>query len=202
MMFVRMLSGTLALFLLSGCTGMKIENFEDTLPKLVLEEYFAGEVRASGMFEDRFGMIRRQFTVDIKGTWDGNQLILDEYFLYSDGEKDRRVWTIEKTSDGSYIGRADDIVGEAHGEARGNALNWRYDMNLKVGDGTWRVHFDDWMFLQPSGILLNRARVTKLGVELGTVTLAFVKAGKTVVRSEQGINSWPIVAAERQAANQ
>jgi hypothetical protein len=31
------------------------------------------------------------------------------------------------------------------------------------------------MFLQPSGVLLNRSKVTKLGVEIGTVTLAFTK---------------------------
>jgi len=36
-----------------------------------------------------------------------------------------------------------------------------------------RVHFNDWMFLQPTGVLLNRARVTKFGVEIGTVTLSF-----------------------------
>jgi len=37
------------------------------------------------------------------------------------------------------------------------------------------VRFDDWMYLQSDGVLLNRAKVTKFGVELGTVTLAFSK---------------------------
>ncbi len=46
-------------------------------------------------------------------------------------------------------------------------------MNLKVGDGTWEVKFDDWMFLQPDGVLLNRATVSKFGLELGVVTLSF-----------------------------
>ncbi len=201
MIITRLFVGALSFLILSGCTGMNIEDYKHSGPTFVLEEYFAGEVRASGIFEDRFGVIRRQFTVDITGTWDGRELVLDEHFRYSDGEKDRRVWTIEKTGDGSYAGRADDVIGIARGEARGNALNWRYDLNLKVGEGTWRVHFNDWMFLQPSGILLNRARVTKLGVEIGTITLAFIKAGKSLARTSQEIIAWPTVAAERQAAN-
>ena len=100
------------------------------------------------------------------------------------------------------MGRADDVIGLAQGEVRGNALNWRYDMNLKVGESLWRVHFDDWMFLQSSGILLNRARISKLGIEIGTVTLAFMRAGKTLVQAGQNITAWPTVDVERRAANQ
>jgi hypothetical protein len=37
------------------------------------------------------------------------------------------------------------------------------------------VHFDDWMYLQPDGLLLNRAYVTKWGFAVGSVTLAFRK---------------------------
>ena len=40
---------------------MKIEDFENTEPKFVLEEYFLGKTKAWGMFEDRFGRIQRQF---------------------------------------------------------------------------------------------------------------------------------------------
>jgi hypothetical protein len=174
-MMVRVSAALVAVVFLAGCAGMKPEDFKDATPRLVLEEYFDGETRAWGLFEDRFGKVRRQFVVDISGTWDGRRLVLDERFAYSDGERDRRVWTIEKTGERTYEGRADDVVGIARGESSGNALNWRYDMDLKVGDGSWRVHFDDWMFLQPSGVLLNRARVTKLGIEIGTVTLSFMK---------------------------
>ena len=71
------------------------------------------------------------------------------------------------------MGTAGDIIGTAQGRTFGNALNWIYDMNLKVGDSTWKVKFDDWMFLQPGGVLLNRATVSKLGFELGTITLSF-----------------------------
>ena len=162
---------------------MDPKQFKDAEPRLELEDYFAGETRASGIFEDRFGRLRRQFTVDITGTLDGDMLVLDERFEYSDGETDRRVWTIRKIGRHTYEGRADDVIGVARGEAYGNALNWRYDIDLKVGDGALRVHFNDWMFLQPSGVLLNRARVSKFGIEIGQVTLAFTKPAGLAARS-------------------
>jgi hypothetical protein len=154
---------------------MQPKDFAETTPRLVIEEYFAGETRAWGIFEDRFGDLRRQFVVDITGSWDGRQLVLDENFRYSDGETDERIWRITKLDEHRYEGRADAVVGTASGVAYGNALNWRYDLDLKVGDGTWRVHFDDWMFLQPDGVLINRARVRKWGIEIGEVTIVFSK---------------------------
>jgi len=174
-MMLRLGSILIALLLLGGCSRMKPIDFKDGEPKLTLEDYFRGTTRAWGLFEDRFGRIRRQFVVDIAGRHDGDVLVLDERFRYSDGETDRRVWRIRKTGDNSYEGRADDVVGVASGEAYGNVLNWRYDMDLKVGDGTLRVHFNDWMFLQPSGVLLNRAKVSKFGINIGEVTLVFIK---------------------------
>lgn len=154
---------------------MQISDFSRAEPKFVLEKYFAGKTRAWGIFEDRFGNVRRQFTVNITGIAAGDTLTLDEQFKYADGEQDRRVWKITKLSPNSYEGRADDIVGVAMGETRGNALNWRYTMDLKIGESTLRVQFDDWMFLQPDGVLINRARVSKLGFEIGQVTLTFQK---------------------------
>ncbi|MEK9754444.1 MAG: DUF3833 domain-containing protein [Rhodospirillaceae bacterium] len=188
---------------LSGCMPMKAIDFKDQEPRFVLETFFEGETRAWGIFEDRFGNLRRQFTVDITGTWDGKRLRLDEQFLYSDGERETRVWEIEKIGEHEYRGRADDVVGWAVGETYGNALNWRYDMDLKVGDGTLRVHFNDWMFLQPSRVLLNRARITKLGIEIGTVTLAFMKEPtRSVVHGPSSFNEWPTAFEALQAANQ
>ncbi len=162
---------------------MNIQDFANRTPRFQLEEYFDGKTEAYGLFEDRFGNLRREFTVTIEGRRDGHTIVRDERFAYADGELDRRIWTIEQTGGGEYTGRADDVVGVARGTARGNALHWRYDMDLKVGDGTWRVHFDDWMFLQPGGVLINRARVTKWGIEIGEVTIAFVKPEAAAVLS-------------------
>lgn len=169
--------GAIAL-LLSGCQDMRIEDFKGREPKLDLFQYFDGTSRAWGIFEDRFGRVRREFTVDIVGRREGaDGLVLEEDFVYADGERERRVWRLKRTAPGTYEGRADDVIGTAQGRAEGNALNWRYTLALKVGTSTWNVDFNDWMFLQPDGVLINRARVSKWGLEIGQVTLSFQRAG-------------------------
>jgi hypothetical protein len=177
-MLRKLLITLLLTSILPGCSGMTPRDFAQSGPKLVIEEYFAGQTKAWGIFEDRFGTLRRQFTVLIDGKWDGKTLTLDERFDYKDGEKDRRVWRITKKDKNTYEGKAADVLGVATGKASGNALNWTYEMDLKVGDGTLRVAFNDWMFLQSDGVLINRARVSKLGIDIGTVTLFFKKPAK------------------------
>ena len=161
---------------LHGCTTMDIASLSRPTPELKIEEYFDGKVYAWGIFEDRFGKVRRQFQVEIDGDWNGQRLILDERFLYDDGERDTRIWTIKPTGKNTYSGTADDVLGEARGEALGNALNWTYTLDLPVGDSSWRVTFDDRMLLQPGGVMINRAYVKKWGFTLGTVTLSFQRA--------------------------
>jgi len=165
----------LSLFALAGCSSMTPEEIARDEPRFRIEEYFLGKTRAYGVFEDRFGKIRRQFVVDILGYDDDGTFVLDEDFLYADGEREQRTWRIRPIGENGYEGTADDIVGTARGVVVGNTLNWHYQMDLKVGDGTWRVRFDDWMLLQDDGVLLNRAYVSRWGFQIGSVSLAFRK---------------------------
>lgn len=160
---------------LTGCVSNDIGDFADADRTLRLEDYFLGETQAYGIFEDRFGKIRREFKVDITGTVEGNTLTLVEEFDYSDGVEDTRTWTIEILGGGRYRGTANDVPDMAEGRAVGNAFNWRYKVDLKVGDSTWNVGFDDWMYLLQDGVLLNRAYVTRWGIRIGEVTIAFQK---------------------------
>ncbi|GAB4228673.1 MAG: DUF3833 domain-containing protein [Kiloniellaceae bacterium] len=161
--------------LLTGCSGMKPEDFAGNEPRFLIEEYFVGKTKAWGIFQDRFGKLRRQFVVDIEGTWDGETLTLVEDFVYDNGETEQRTWRIRKTGEHSYDGSAEGVIGIAEGQSFGNVLNWRYRFALKVGDSTWDVAFDDWMFLQGDGVMINRAEITKFGFSLGEVTIAFRK---------------------------
>jgi hypothetical protein len=164
---------------ISGCGTMKPQDFAGREPALVIEEYFAGRTKAWGIFQDRFGQLRRQFEVDIEGTWKDGTLTLVEDFLYDDGETEQRVWQITKRGEHEYEGRASGVIGVAQGLAYGNALNWNYRFALNVGEGTWNVTFDDWLFLQSDGVLINRAEVSKFGFKLGAVTLVFRKQPET-----------------------
>ena len=119
-------------------------------------------------------MVKR-FHVLIEARWEGDTGTLDEHFTYSDGSTQRRVWTLTRQPDGSYLGRADDVVGEAVGELSGNALRWRYVLALPVDGKVYHVDFDDWMFLMDERVMLNRSVMSKWGLHLGEVTLSFYK---------------------------
>ena len=160
---------------LSGCSGMRIEDLADTEPRFDLFDYFAGKTRAYGIFQGRGGELKRQFVVDIQGDIENNQLTLTEDFVYADGEQSQRIWVITRLADGRYSGKAADVIGVAQGQSAGSALNWRYTLELPYGKSSIQVNFDDWMFLQPDNILINRAKVRKFGFTVGEVTLVFKK---------------------------
>ncbi|UCE31073.1 MAG: DUF3833 domain-containing protein [Burkholderiales bacterium] len=163
----------LAAFALAGCAAIDPSEYSSEKPRLDLRSYFDGTIDAWGIFQDRSGRVVRRFTVVIRASWDGDLGTLDEDFTYSDGEREKRVWTIRRRDDGSYVGTADDVVGEATGVAAGNALNWRYTLALKVDDEVYQVDFDDWMFLVDEDVMLNRAVMSKFGIRLGEVFLSF-----------------------------
>ena len=150
-----------------------MDDYAAEQPVLNLESYFSRPVQAWGMFQDRSGEVIKRFHVDIQSRRDGEKLILDERFLYSDGTRQRRVWTLTPDGAGRWIGTADDVVGQATGEVAGNALRWQYRLLLPVDDTTYEVEFDDWMYLMDEDTLINRSFMSKFGVELGQVTLFF-----------------------------
>ena len=84
--------------LLIGCTT-NLDKYSNIEPKLNLFNYFKGQTKAWGIFEDRFGNIKKQFKVNIIGTVEGNYLILNEEFVYKNGKNERRIWNIKKIND-------------------------------------------------------------------------------------------------------
>ena len=75
---------------------MKPEDFKDKEPRLIIENYLSGNVKAWGVLQNRSGKVTRQFSADLNGKWDGNKLILDEKFNWDDGEIQNRQWQITK----------------------------------------------------------------------------------------------------------
>ena len=165
--------------LLAACAGPQVNDYAAEQPVLDLRQYFNGTLDAYGLFTDRSGKVVKRFTVVMKCSWQGppglETGVLDEDFTYSDGSKQRRVWTLKRTADGRYTGTADDVVGEATGQEKGNAFRWGYTLKLPVDGRVIEVQFDDWMYLMNDKVLLNKARMSKFGVRLGEVTLSFVK---------------------------
>jgi hypothetical protein len=173
-MISRLLASLLAVTLLAACTT-SVQDYADREPRLDLKEYFDGPLVAWGIVQNRSGEATRSFRVDMVARWDGDTGVLEEDFTWSDGAVERRVWTFRKIDEHTYTGTAGDIVGEARGEAFGNALRWRYTLALPWNDGTVNVVLDDWMWLIQDDVLVNRSEIRKFGFRVGEVTLFFQK---------------------------
>ncbi|WP_298844995.1 DUF3833 domain-containing protein [uncultured Roseobacter sp.] len=161
---------------LGACVGkpaLRDEKLSDS--EFNLEEFFEGRVLAQGQFQDVFGTVRRRFDVEINGTWDGQTLRLVEDFTYADATTEQRIWTLTKTGPETWEGTAPGVIGVATGEEQGDTFNWRYTIDLPVPDGTLRVSFDDWMWQLGENRVLNRAYMTKFGVDIGEVIINFEK---------------------------
>ena len=165
----------LASLLLAGCASPEVQDLAGERPLLDLRQYFNGPLTGYGLFTDRSGAVKARFVVQLKGHWQGEQGVLEEDFDYADGRKERRVWRLSHLGNGRYSGRADDVLGEARGEQAGNALRWAYTLKLPVDGKVYEVAFDDWMYLVDRKVMINKATMSKFGVRLGEVTLAFFK---------------------------
>lgn len=193
--FMTALLLTGALIGISACARHDISALSDRKPSLVLEEFFAGDSIAYGVFEDRFGNLQRQFRVNLTGTISGNELTLEEEFLYDDGERDSRTWVIRNEGtqpDGmiAYSGTAADVSGAASGMVAGNGLNWTYDVVLEMGGNEIEVHFDDWIYRQDEDVAINRAFISKFGIEIGSVTIVFLRGKAAAAVGPLNLDQW------------
>ena len=164
----------LLLGLMAGCATVTPQDYARESPKLDLKTYFNGKVDGWGMVQDRSGKVLRRMVVEMECTWNGDEGVLDESFRWSDGKTEKRVWKIRKQGD-RYIGTAGDVVGEAQGEAAGNALQWRYVLRLPEDVGGYEMNMDDWMWMVDDKTLTNRTTMSKLGVKFAEITIFFRK---------------------------
>ena len=166
------------LFLTTSCSNnsaMKPEDFKDKKPRLIIEEYLSGNVKAWGVLQNRSGKVTRQFSADLNGSWDGKQLILKEKFNWDDGEVQNREWKINKIDEHNYEGTAGDVVGKAIGYSYGPAFKFEYVLLVPVKGKELKITFDDWIFKQDERVAINRATMTKFGFKVAELTVVFVK---------------------------
>ena len=154
---------------------MKPIDFKDQKPRLIIEEYLSGNVKAWGILQNRSGEVTRQFSANLNGKWDGKQLILDETFNWNDGEVQKRQWQITKIDEHYYEGTAGDVVGTAKGYSYGPAFKFEYVLLVPVKGREMKITFDDWIFMQNEKVAINKAKMTKFGIRVADLTVIFVK---------------------------
>ena len=175
---IKSISLIISLFLITSCSNnnaMKPEDFKNKEPRLIIENYLSGNVKAWGVLQNRSGKVTRQFKADLDGKWDGSQLVLDEVFNWTDGEKQTRQWTITKIDEHNYEGTASDVVGKAKGYSYGPAFKFEYVLLVPVKGKEMKITFDDWIFKQDDRVAINRATMTKFGFKVAELTVVFVK---------------------------
>ncbi len=175
---IRSISLIILLFLITSCSNnnaMKPEDFKDKEPRLIIEDYFLGNVKAWGVLKNRFGKVTRQFYADLNGSWDGKQLVLKEKFNWDDGEIQNREWVINKINENNYEGTAGDVVGKAIGYSYGPVFKFEYVLLVPVKGREMKITFDDWIFKQDERVAINRATMTKFGIKVAELTVVFVK---------------------------
>ena len=168
----------ITLILITSCSknnAMKPQDFQNKEPRLIIEEYLTGSVKAWGVLQNRSGKVTRQFSADLNGSWDGKQLILREIFNWDDGEVQNREWTINKLDENNYEGTAGDVVGKAKGYSYGPAFKFEYVLLVPIKGKEIKITFDDWIFKQDDRVAINRATMTKFGFKVAELTVVFVK---------------------------
>ena len=140
--------------------------------EFVLEKYFAGKTRAVGSFRAING-VNRSFKVDLTGKWNGKRLLLQEDFIYSDGERDRKAWRVQKTGVNTYLGTREDVIGKADVRVKDDTARFSYDVYLDGENRKNRVRFHDTMTLKDNGRMINNAWVTKFGIPVARTRVEF-----------------------------
>lgn len=144
-----------------------------------ITRFFEGDCEAAGVIVDRFGRLRRMFSGAMRGRWSGDRFVLDEEFVFDDGESDHRRWTLELQSDRCFTARCADVVGFASGRDGQVQCRMSYRFKLPVGGRIVGCRFDDRMYQIDGRTMANRAVIYLFGIRIAEITATFWKCDET-----------------------
>ena len=144
-----------------------------------LTTLLAGHTRAEGVFEDRFGRLKRRLAVDMHGAWKDGRFHLEEHFTYDDGRREARLWIVTPGEGGHFTAACDDCVGIARGHVADGTITMHYRFRLRMKSRVITVDFSDRIHRLGSGRAVNRATMSKLGVRLGELALFFERPDRS-----------------------
>ncbi len=166
--------------LLERLLGPKLENFRETQPILNLKEFYTGTLKAHGVARTLFGKVLRRFTADIKGSQEGDKLILNEFFTYDDGRTFNRQWelTQDNPEGTQFTGKGADIFGDIKAQTKGCAGLLKYTLKIptKKSKSSFKtmavIH---WQYQIDETHALHFLRIKKFGFTIIKSTVMFVK---------------------------
>jgi len=141
-----------------------------------LAAFLSGHLTATGQFQNYHDGSTRGVRVDIHGAPVGDAFKLVEDTVYSDGEKQHRVWRFSKVAEGRYVGQRADLIGEANVVAHGNRIEITYRAHVPTKDGkTHDLNFMETFVFTQSGTADYQLHVSLLFVPVGDAHLTVRK---------------------------
>jgi hypothetical protein len=166
------LGAALVLFLLvlrarlSGFMAQTPADYAQSAPPMDLRQHLTGDIKCDGVIYGPLGKVVSRFTGDFVAAWDGDKGIMQEHFQYDSGNTQDREWRLELGHDGAVRAEADDLLGTGHGAQSGATLCLKYRIRLPDEAGGHVLNVTDWMYLAPSGVIVNRSQFRKFGIKV------------------------------------
>ncbi|MBJ7554603.1 DUF3833 domain-containing protein [Marinomonas spartinae] len=165
----------LALGMLNACSSPNVALYAKNKPEFKLQQFFNGPLTAHGIVKNRSGEVIRYFNADLVGSWNNGVGTLKEHFLFNDGEKQQRTWTLTPTKNGKYESSAGDVVGKGSLNMAGNALFMKYVLQVPYDGDVINVNVDDRMYMVNPNVVINESVLSKFGFDVGYLTLVIEK---------------------------
>lgn len=128
-----------------------------------------GKSIGAGVFRVDLTGAERRFKARLDGRVDGDRLTVVEDFFYDDGEQSRLTWVFDRAGPGKWTGRREDTVGVANVVETENEIRLSYFADFRSGDELTRLGFEDVIYFDPDGRVINDAIVTRFGIPVGRV---------------------------------
>ena len=153
----------------------RLERRKVTTEPFDIFRFLEGETIAYGLFEDRFGSLKKRFDVHFYGQWRGDAFVLEEEFRYDDSTEENRVWTLMRGDGTAFTGSCGDSRSGATGTVAGVSSRMGYTFDLAINGRRLTVSMDDRMHAMTDEIVLNRATMRKWGIRLGEIAIVLMK---------------------------
>ncbi|MCG6203629.1 DUF3833 domain-containing protein [Rhodopseudomonas sp. HC1] len=157
---------------------MSIDDFQNTSPEFLPEEFFNGRLEGWGVVESLIGGLQKRSTIQAEGKWDAQTQTVHftETYRFDDGHVDTLQWTIRKLGPGKYSGAEPGLDGEAAGEQAGCAFHWQYTRETPQPDGsTTKLNFDDWFYRIDATGCMVRGSAGRAGLPFATAHVTYRK---------------------------
>jgi Protein of unknown function (DUF3833) len=148
-------------------------------PPITLVSAFKGRTTGRGHFRVWLTGDERRFTARLNGTVKGQDgartLTVVEDFLYDDGETNRLTWVFTETGPGRWRGKREDTVGEAVVIEEAGLIRLAYTADFKSPSGVNRLGFEDILYADKEGRIINDAVVSRAGIAVASVRFVLTR---------------------------